>query len=241
MEEQRLFMETTLELLTFDALFLILQKLSPKAILNLCLASENFERIYCQTQDVWRRLISYFFPNSFHTDNPRDQYRALAEGVITPYYILDDRFEFDTAYLDIDPEKEQDTVIEIPGLPLNDGTVIWVFHYYFKYIGGHSGETVEDFVPYKTREDVVKIALTNYNNFLSELEQYVEQIKEEDVNEDTLNEAAAEMDLPSPMTEERLKEWFGKNDSASLQWSEGLMSLRMVAEIVKVTLHDMPE
>lgn len=241
MDEKRLFMETTLEMLTFDSLFLILQKLSPKAILDLCLSSGNFQMKYCENRDFWKRLISYFYPQAFYTDNPKNQYRALAEGVMTPYYIVDDRFEFDTAYLDIDPEKEQDTVIEIPGLPLDDGTVIWVFHYYFEYIGGHSGDTVEDFVPYKTREDAVKIALTNYSNFQTELEQYVEQIKEEEVNEDTLNEAAAEMDLPSPMSEERFKEWFEKNDYASLQWSKDIMSLRMIAEIVKVTLHDVLE
>lgn len=241
-------METTLELLTFDALFLILQKLSPKAILNLCLSSENFERKYCRNQDFWQRLISYFFPNSFHTDNPRDQYRALTEGVITPYYIVDDHFEFDTAYLNLeDPDEksvaeDEGSFIPIDGLTLDNGTKVWILHYYFDYVGAVSGEKIEEFIPYKTRKNALKASSSYFSLFETEIYEYVFHTIELDVSEEALNIATEKLNLPTPFNENEWLKWLEANDSISLAYYDRGTSLRIELEIMEVKfLHDVPE
>lgn len=246
MSAEKLFMETTLEMLTLDSLYLILEKLSPQDILNLCLSSERFEREYCDNDNLWKRLIDRFYPDSFYTDNPRAQFEALVNHETTEYFILDGKFDFDTAYLHIVDEEalmaaeEEGRFFRLEGLPPRDGAKVWVLHYNFEFSGNYNGETQEEFNVHKTRENAVDDFFSNFfDAFTSELSDYVDQEMQEEINIANINLAAEELGLPTPVTEKRWREWFENNNLVTMSYRDGDIVLR--TELVEVTLRDSSE
>lgn len=70
--------------ITADPLFLIMSKLDPKSVLKTCESTKQFARL-CRNPKLFSALMRVHYPNYFETDNPREQYIAITNGLETTY------------------------------------------------------------------------------------------------------------------------------------------------------------
>lgn len=78
-------MESNLDLLSRDTAYLVLTKLKPHDVLNMCYSTtKNFEQ-YCKDQILFTNLMRVHYPNSILTANPREQYESITNGYLTTY------------------------------------------------------------------------------------------------------------------------------------------------------------
>ncbi len=74
----------SINLLNRDTIELILVKLDPSDVLKVCSLNRYLFKI-SQSKNLFSRLMSAHYPDSFHTDNPKKQYIAICKGVETIY------------------------------------------------------------------------------------------------------------------------------------------------------------
>lgn len=62
----------------------ILLRCDPNSVLTICSLNRRLFNI-SRDQDLFRRLLTAHYPNSFHTENPKKQYVAICRGAETVY------------------------------------------------------------------------------------------------------------------------------------------------------------
>lgn len=70
--------------ITADPLFVILARLDPKSVLRTCETTQQFRRL-CQNPNLFSALMRSHYPNYFETNNPKEQYIAITNGLETVY------------------------------------------------------------------------------------------------------------------------------------------------------------
>lgn len=70
--------------LDVNAISLIFMNMKPKEVLSTCTTNRHFAHI-CQDINLFRSLLGKHYPDDFVTNNPRQQYAALTEGVESTY------------------------------------------------------------------------------------------------------------------------------------------------------------
>lgn len=78
------FTNAAINILTKDVIILILEKMEPNDILNLCEVHAKFTKI-CNDKFVFIRLMQKLYPQFDVTDTPREQFEAITNGVTTKY------------------------------------------------------------------------------------------------------------------------------------------------------------
>jgi len=66
--------------LNHDVLEKLLSTSAPRDVAKLCQTNKNFQHI-CNDPNVFRRLINKYYPNAEYTDDPRNQFYALIDGL----------------------------------------------------------------------------------------------------------------------------------------------------------------
>lgn len=86
------------QILNNNAFASVLSQLSPREVLKNCQLDRKFATV-CRDPEVFKFLLNKHYPNSFHTDKPRQQYIALTTGVETTYRLpFDDGEDDDEDY-----------------------------------------------------------------------------------------------------------------------------------------------
>jgi len=111
-------MESNLDFLSKDIAYLVLLRLKPHDVLNLCYSTTKQFKYYCTNQELFTNLMRVHYPNAVLTSNPREQYEAITIGYLTTY-----KFKYDV---------EHKVVIEQPQLfgetQLPQNTPGWSFN-----------------------------------------------------------------------------------------------------------------
>ena len=164
------FINAVIQNVSQDELFLILSKTDPKSVLSLCQTSQRFAAL-CRNEKLWKRLLKVHFPQFPETNTPRQQFQALANGIVTSY-------GFDLVLGGYIPptippnfaiSKANIINLEILGLPLPPGTRKWVAYQ------GHWNEENQDYLAlmikaFNTREEAVQALVTESLRYLNSLE-----------------------------------------------------------------------
>ncbi len=178
----------------------LLTNMTPSDVLSTCRVDRRYADI-CRDSQVFHRLLSAHYPESFPTDNPKKQYIALTKDIYTPYLLK--MYSYDPAgqrtydgtavqlgppYKTLQPEmfthsdKPLDMALDdrmflVKGSPISLRTRLWAL-----IAGQHAGlilkKTKKEVIDYfieREYENIVSLVLDGFYDYLSEnpqLQQY---------------------------------------------------------------------
>ncbi len=87
----------------------ILLGLSPKDVLSTCKINRQYRHV-CSDSKVFEQLLSAHYPSAVSTNNPRQQYIALTEGVETYYRLQDFQLLDGKSITQIGPSRRPEMV-----------------------------------------------------------------------------------------------------------------------------------
>lgn len=79
-------------ILDANVLIMILLRSKPKAVLSACRINKQYANV-CRKTAVFETLMRAHYPDSILTDNPKQQYVSITEGVETTYLISELKYE----------------------------------------------------------------------------------------------------------------------------------------------------
>lgn len=170
------FVETALTDLPRDVIEVIVMRMTPKSVANLCLTSTRFAKV-CRNEELWKRLMKLHYPDFDLTDNPRGQFVAIANGKVTKYEVREGDYLDSYGILGYQSHvfltKDQNNFgLEIYGNPVPNGTQKWCV--FSSYSEGKNSENTFKVYPDKQTaiQEGIDIAIDVYRRTYNDDSEY---------------------------------------------------------------------